>query len=101
MDETILYEVDDRVATVTLNRPEKLNAITPDAPADAAGRRCAGPPTTTSVRVAVVRGAGRGFCAGYDVTSGEMVARGVPADRQQLEARACAAGWRSGTSRCR
>ena len=33
-----------------------------------------------------MRGAGRGFCAGYDVTSGDMAARGVPADRLQLEA---------------
>jgi enoyl-CoA hydratase len=85
MDETILYQADDRVATVTLNRPEKLNAITPTlqrALLDAL-RRAA---EDESVRVAIVRGAGRGFCAGYDVTSGEMVARGVPADRQQLEA---------------
>ena len=85
MDETILYEADERVATVTLNRPEKLNAITPTLQREllAALRRAA---DDDDVRVAVVRGAGRGFCAGYDVTSGEMVARGVPADRQQLEA---------------
>jgi len=90
MDETILYEVDDRVATVTLNRPEKLNAITPTLQRSLldALRRAA---DDESVRVAVVRGAGRGFCAGYDVTSGEMVARGVPADRQQLEA--VVRGW--------
>jgi len=88
--ETIRYEVDGRVATITLNRPEKLNAITPglqrallDALHVAAD--------DGDVRVAVVRGAGRGFCAGYDVTSGEMVARGVPADRQQLEA--VVRGW--------
>ncbi len=85
MDETILYEVDERVATVTLNRPEKLNAITPTLQREllVALRRAA---DDDDVRVAIVRGAGRGFCAGYDVTSGEMVARGVPADRQQLEA---------------
>ena len=85
MDEMILYEVDDRVATVTLNRPEKLNAITPTLQREllAALRRAA---DDDGVRVAVVRGAGRGFCAGYDVTSGEMAARGVPADRLQLEA---------------
>jgi enoyl-CoA hydratase len=85
MDETILYEVDDRVATVTLNRPEKLNAITPTLQREllAALRRAA---EDDAVRVAVVRGAGRGFCAGYDVTSGEMAATGVPADRLQLEA---------------
>jgi enoyl-CoA hydratase len=85
MDETILYEVDERVATVTLNRPEKLNAITPTLQREllVALRRAA---EDDAVRVAVVRGAGRGFSAGYDVTSGEMAASGVPADRLQLEA---------------
>jgi len=79
------YEVDGRVATVTLNRPEKINAITPDlqrALLDALRRAAA----DEAVRVAVVRGAGRGFCAGYDITSGDMAASGVTADRLQLEA---------------
>jgi enoyl-CoA hydratase len=84
MDDLILYEVDQRVATVTLNRPEKLNAITPDLQRDllAALERAADDP---SVHVAVLRGAGRAFSAGYDVTSGAMAASGVPADRAQLE----------------
>ena len=84
MDDTILYEVDDRVATVTLNRPDKLNAITPQLQRElvAALTRAADDP---AVHVAIVRGAGRGFSAGYDVTSGDMVASGVPADRAQLE----------------
>jgi enoyl-CoA hydratase len=84
MPETILYEVDERVAVVTLNRPEKLNAITPELQQEllaALGEAAADP----GVHVAVVRGAGRGFSAGYDVTSGGMVAKGVPADRVQLE----------------
>ncbi len=84
MDELILYEVDERVATVTLNRPEKLNAITPDLQRELlrALERAA---DDSEVRVAVVRGAGRAFCAGYDVTSGGMAAAGVAADRLQLE----------------
>jgi enoyl-CoA hydratase len=84
MDELILYEVDERVATVTLNRPEKLNAITPELQREllrALGRAADDP----AVHVAVVRGAGRAFSAGYDVTSGGMAASGVPADRLQLE----------------
>ena len=79
------YEVDGRVATVTLNRPEKINAITPDlqrALLDALRRAAA----DEAVRVAVVRGAGRGFSAGYDITSGDMAASGVTTDRLQLEA---------------
>jgi enoyl-CoA hydratase len=85
MAEMIEYVVDGRVATVTLNRPEKLNAITPGLQRELldALRRAA---DDDSVRVAILRGAGRGFCAGYDVTSGDMAARGVPADRLQLEA---------------
>jgi len=62
----IEYEVDGRVATVTLNRPEKINAITPElqrALLDALRRAAA----DEEVRVAVVRGAGRGFCAGLDL----------------------------------
>src|SRR6478735_2864153 len=85
MSELIEYAADGRVATVTLNRPEKLNAITPGLQRELidALRQAA---DDEDVRVAIVRGAGRGFCAGYDITSGDMVARGVPADRLQLEA---------------
>lgn len=84
MAETILYEVADRIAYVTLNRPEKLNAITTllqqellDALDDAA--------TDPTVHVAVVRGAGRGFCAGYDLTGGGPTAPGPVGDRAWLE----------------
>jgi enoyl-CoA hydratase len=84
MDDIILYEVDERVATITLNRPEKLNAITPELQHELlhALERAA---DDNAVHVAIVRGAGRAFCAGYDVTSGGMTASGVPADRAQLE----------------
>src|SRR5436190_5474208 len=80
MEELVLYEVDGRVATVTLNRPEKLNAITPELQGELlrALEQAAG---DSAVHVAVVRGAGRAFSAGYDVTSGGMAASGVPADR--------------------
>jgi enoyl-CoA hydratase/carnithine racemase len=86
----VLYEVAGRVATVTLNRPEKLNAITPSLQQEllAALRQAA---DDDGVHVAVVRGAGRGFCAGYDVTSGAMAAASVTADRAQLEA--ITRGW--------
>ena len=66
--EQILYAVADRIATITMNRPERLNAWTPhmggelyDAFASAA--------RDPEVRVIVVTGAGRGFCAGADMSN--------------------------------
>jgi enoyl-CoA hydratase/carnithine racemase len=61
----IIYEVDDPVAVVTLNRPDKLNAFTTGTLTelrDAVGRAAADP----SVVGIVITGAGRGFCAGLD-----------------------------------
>jgi len=62
----VLYDVRDRVALVTLNRPEKLNAWTP---AMSAGYREALDNATADpdVRAVVLTGAGRGFCAGADL----------------------------------
>jgi len=65
MDE-LQYEVADRIATITLNRPDKLNAFTGpmlDAWADALGRAQA----DDAVHVVILTGAGRAFCAGGDV----------------------------------
>jgi enoyl-CoA hydratase/carnithine racemase len=62
----ILFEVADGIATVTLNRPEKLNAYTlemGDEIVDAFARI----KTDAEVRVAILTGAGRGFCAGVDL----------------------------------
>jgi enoyl-CoA hydratase/carnithine racemase len=61
-----LYDVRDRVALITLNRPDKLNAWTP---AMSAGYREALDNATADadVRVVVLTGAGRGFCAGADL----------------------------------
>jgi enoyl-CoA hydratase len=67
--ETILYRVADEVATITLNRPETLNTIVPPMPdeVEAAVEEAVG---DASVKVIVVRGAGRAFCAGYDFGGG-------------------------------
>lgn len=64
--ETILYEARDRVATITLNRPERLNAIVPAMPREirlAVERANA----DDDVHVIVLKGAGRAFCSGYDL----------------------------------
>jgi len=65
----IRYEAADRVATVTLNRPEKLNAFTQvmrDELIDAFSRADA----DDEVRAVIVTGAGRAFCAGADLSAG-------------------------------
>jgi enoyl-CoA hydratase len=66
---TLLYGVDDAVATITLNRPERLNTIVPPMPEEfeAAIRQAT---LEEAVKVIVVRGAGRSFCAGYDFADG-------------------------------
>jgi enoyl-CoA hydratase len=67
--ETITYASDGPVATITLNRPEALNTIVPPMPDEveqAVGRAT----LTAEVKVIVLRGAGRAFCAGYDFGGG-------------------------------
>jgi enoyl-CoA hydratase/carnithine racemase len=85
---SLLYDVSEYIATITLNRPEKLNAWTfamekeyRHAMADAEQR--------DDVRVIIVTGAGRGFCAGADmslltaVQDGSVDAADATGDRAQ------------------
>ena len=67
--ETLLYDLDGPILTVTLNRPDKLNAYTAvmGAEIEDAFRRA---DTDDAVRVVIVTGAGRGFCAGADISGG-------------------------------
>ncbi len=67
--ETILYAVDGPVATITLNRPERLNTIVPPLP-DEVQAAVAQATRDGGVKVVVVRGAGRAFSAGYDFGGG-------------------------------
>jgi enoyl-CoA hydratase/carnithine racemase len=62
----LLYEVNDRVATITLNRPDKLNAFT-SGMIDAWAKALSEAQADDAVNVVVVTGAGRAFCAGGDV----------------------------------
>ncbi|MFH1382881.1 MAG: enoyl-CoA hydratase/isomerase family protein [Chloroflexota bacterium] len=79
--EGLLLEKDNGIATITLNAPEKLNALTekmrhslPLAVADVA--------RDDAVRVVIVTGAGRGFCSGADVAT--MTNRPAATSRQEL-----------------
>ena len=67
--ETLLYDAPDAIATITLNRPERLNTIVPPMPheIEAAVERAILDP---QVKVIVLRGAGRSFCAGFDFAGG-------------------------------
>ncbi|MDP1876156.1 MAG: enoyl-CoA hydratase-related protein [Actinomycetota bacterium] len=71
-DDTVLYEAHDGIALITLNRPERLNAIV-----GGMGERYTdllrAADADPDVRAVVVTGAGRGFCSGADLT---MLAEG-------------------------
>src|SRR5262249_59150971 len=65
MDRSVLYEVRDGVATITLNRPEVLNALDHGVTAQLADHAEAAA-ADPEVWVVVVRGKGRAFCSGMD-----------------------------------
>ncbi len=63
--QTILYDTDGAIATITLNRPERLNTIVPPMP-DELEHAITEANRDRSIRVIILRGAGRSFCAGFD-----------------------------------
>jgi len=67
--QTLIYERNERVARITFNRPERLNTIVPPMPEEleAAVHAASADP---HVKVIVLRGAGRAFCAGFDFGGG-------------------------------
>lgn len=68
--EDILVDISDNVMTITLNRPEKLNAFS--APLrESLHLAFDEADTNDDVRAIIVTGAGRGFCAGADLSGGE------------------------------
>ena len=89
--ENILVETGDGVGTITLNRPEKLNALSEGLQLELqAALRELNP--GDEVRVIRIRAAGRAFCAGYDLT---------PGTRQRAASSEAAGGraWELGESR--
>lgn len=75
--ETILFEIEDNVATITMNRPEALNALNVQLGQELvdAVTRCRSDP---SVRAVVLKGAGRAFCAGGDLKAFTTFLQGDP-----------------------
>ncbi len=85
--QTISYSTSGRIATITLNRPDRLNAIDSQMPGeleDAVTRANA----DDAIHVIILTGAGRGFCSGYDLklsaeTKGENVGSQLAGDPAQ------------------
>ena len=71
--ERIRYDVEGALATVLLNRPEKRNAID-DQTVDELGEAFATADTDEQVRVVLLKGAGKDFCAGADLSQLERIA---------------------------
>ena len=65
--QNVLYTKDGKIATLTLNRPEKLNAINDGLRADLEAA-LAEAEFDNSVSLVIIKGAGRAFCAGYDIS---------------------------------
>ena len=80
--EDILYRVEDGVAVVMLNRPDKLNAWRGEMDRDvrAAMRAASDDPT---VKVIILTGAGKGFCAGADMNMLQRIQSGDPQSSQR------------------
>lgn len=81
--EHIAYDLADGVLTITLNRPEQLNAFTGTMLRELIDA-CDRADADDNVRVIIVTGAGRGFCAGADLSGGpntfDAKAHGAPTD---------------------
>ncbi|HEY5143921.1 MAG TPA: crotonase/enoyl-CoA hydratase family protein [Solirubrobacteraceae bacterium] len=80
MSGTVLLAAADGVATITLNRPDRLNAITPELIGDLREQLVLAE-RDASVRVIRLRGAGRAFCAGYDIGWGAEIMEQTEAGR--------------------
>jgi len=86
LNQETLYNVADRVATITLNRPDKLNAWTATMEQEVRAAMHEAE-HDQNVRVIVLTGAGRGFCAGADMSLLGAIAQQGLGDRGQEQGR--------------
>lgn len=82
--EHLTVERTEHVALITLNRPDKLNALNAGLRAEMR-QVCAELREDDGVRAVVWTGAGRGFCSGADLTSGAGVPDGIPPRAERLD----------------
>src|SRR5580700_4286557 len=80
------YHVADRIATITLNRPDKLNAWTATMEHEVRSAMAAAE-SDENVRVIILAGAGRGFCAGADISLLSTIAEKGIGSAQLVQAR--------------
>ena len=79
MENSILTEYSDKILTITLNRPEKLNALSPKllkelkAELDEAS-------TNDAISVVIIKSSGRAFCVGYDLNEENWITSQYPAN---------------------
>ena len=85
--EHLILDREEQIAVVTLNRPEKLNAISPELHLEMV-QACQELREDDDVRVVIWTGAGRGFCSGVDLTGGRS-----RADGQSRQKRLDEHGW--------
>jgi enoyl-CoA hydratase/carnithine racemase len=78
--EEIIYEKGDGLATITLNRPERMNAFTPRMIQEWAGA-LEDARVDPEVRAVILTGAGRGFCAGADLRGGSGLSQAAAGER--------------------
>ena len=76
MADEVLFEVADHVATITLNRPDAMNAIDAEL-GTALGEAFRRVDLDDEIRVAILTGSGRAFCAGADLRGGSPGSRGA------------------------
>jgi 2-(1,2-epoxy-1,2-dihydrophenyl)acetyl-CoA isomerase len=86
---SIATTIESGVATLTLNRPDRLNAVT-EAMMDQITETLRRWSIDPAVRCVVLAGAGRGFCAGYDLSGGGKVERAEPMRPDEAAARMAA-----------
>ena len=79
MNTTILADLSEKIFTITLNRPERLNALSPTLLAELRDEldRAA---TDDAVSVVVIKAAGRAFCVGYDLNEEDWITSQYPAN---------------------
>lgn len=80
--QTILFDLSDNVATITLNRPDKMNALTPRVFEEATA--AIDKALAHGARALVLTGAGKAFCSGADLKPDDYGYAGLPEDLGEL-----------------